>query len=199
MTGEVDRLDALPRSTGPTRGLDGAVARGAPGQGQQVGVLGVVQTQRPGHRVEHRPRRPFGPALLQPRVPGDRHSGEQGDLLATQPGGAATGSAREPDVGRVDRCPAGAQEVAELTLPLAIPLAVLTAVPPAVLTTVPTAVLTAVLTAVPPIPRFAVGIGVGTGGHLPSGADRDGPRQVVPTPASAHTPTRTDRRGPIDR
>src|SRR5690606_33565868 len=134
VTGEVDRLDALPCSTGPTRDLDGAVARGAPGQGQQVGGLGDVPTQRPGHSVEPRPRRLPGPTLRQPRLPGDRHAGEQGDLLATQPGGAATVSAREPDVGRVDRGPAGAQEVAELALPLAIPptipTAVLTAVPP---------------------------------------------------------------------
>lgn len=60
------------------------------GQTVEVVALGGIQNQRTGHRVEHLGADVDRPPLLQPRVPGDADTGQLGDLLAAQSGGAST-------------------------------------------------------------------------------------------------------------
>ena len=59
------------------------------GEGQQVLGAGLVEAQRPADRPQHVGRGVDPAALLEPRVPGDRHPGEHRHLLAAQARGAA--------------------------------------------------------------------------------------------------------------
>jgi hypothetical protein len=88
---------------------------GAGGQVVQVAALGLVESQRPGDRVEHLRRGVLRVALFQPGVVGGAHPGQQGQLLAAQarhpPAVAVPGQShiRGPHLR-----PAGGQELAEL-------------------------------------------------------------------------------------
>ena len=59
-------------------------------------AVGVVQAQAAGQRLEHVDRRVDRPTLLEPRVPGDRDTGEQRNLLAAQAGGAPAAPTGRP-------------------------------------------------------------------------------------------------------
>jgi hypothetical protein len=76
----------------------------------EVLLLGRVQPQRTRDGVEHLHAGVDGPALLEPRVPGDADPGELGDLLAAQPGRASAGPGRQTGVARRDALAAAAQE-----------------------------------------------------------------------------------------
>ena len=67
-----------------------------------MGVLGVVELQRPGDRVEDAVGGAAQAALLQPRVVVGGQAGELGDLLAAQSGDAAPGAVQlQPSLLRV--------------------------------------------------------------------------------------------------
>jgi hypothetical protein len=84
------------------------------GEAEQVAALGGVQSERVRDRVEDLDAGIDRAALLKPRVPGDAHASQVGQLLAPQAYRAAAGADREPDVLRADPLPAAAQERGEL-------------------------------------------------------------------------------------
>jgi hypothetical protein len=86
----------------------------------QVPTLGVVQTQRVRQAVQNDRRRADLVALLQAAVPGRAHAGEEGDLLAAQPGRTAALVDRESDTSRFDAFPPGSQIMTELNVPRAL-------------------------------------------------------------------------------
>ena len=55
-----------------------------------MGALGVVELERSSQRVEHAVGDPIRIAALQAGVVRNAHAGQNGDLLAAQPGNAAT-------------------------------------------------------------------------------------------------------------
>jgi hypothetical protein len=109
--------DALPGRGPAPRG--GGRLRGA-GEVQQVRAFGGVELQSAGQRLQHG----FGDALhvaaLQPGVVGDAHAGEDGDLLATQPGNPALPDVRQSDLARREPGSPGGQELADLALGLGL-------------------------------------------------------------------------------
>ena len=84
------------------------------GQPVQVLPFRLVEPQGTGDRVEDLHAHVDRPALLQPRVPGDAHAGELGDLLAPQAGRAAPPVRRKADVVRRHLGAPIAQEVRQL-------------------------------------------------------------------------------------
>lgn len=73
-------------------------------------MLDGVETQRPGQRVEDVDRHIDRASLFQPRVPTHGHTGEKGDLLASQSWCPAPMTGREAHVRRRDRPATGPQE-----------------------------------------------------------------------------------------
>ena len=81
----------------PARDCRARVRRLAPGEDEEMALLGGVELQRFAERDEHLVRRPDVAALLQPSVPGRPDAGDHRDFFAPQPGRAAT---RAPPAGR---------------------------------------------------------------------------------------------------
>ncbi len=85
-------------------------------EAQDVIVLGGRQLKRPGKRIDHLPRGPDFPPLLQPGVPGEADAGEERDLLASE--------ARRPPIPRGDESnrlrrnlmPPGLEEIRKLVV-----------------------------------------------------------------------------------
>ena len=103
--------DPLLRGTAPR---PSAGARCA-GQAEQVRTLGLVELQRPDERLQHAVRDALCVAALQPGVVLGAHAGEQGDLLAAQPGNAPlTAEGGQARLLRRDLAPPGDQELAQL-------------------------------------------------------------------------------------
>ena len=82
--------------------------------GISLPALDGIESQHAGERVEDVERRVDRPALLEPRVPTHRDTGEHRDLFAPQADGAAPGAGREPDVLRAERGPTSAEELGEV-------------------------------------------------------------------------------------
>jgi hypothetical protein len=79
-------------------------------------AFGVVELQRPSHRLQHRLRCPGEVAALETGVIVDADSREQGDLLAPQalhPTFAAVGG--QPGLLRADPRPAAGQELLDIS------------------------------------------------------------------------------------
>jgi hypothetical protein len=81
-----------------------------PGHLEQVLTLAAGQPQRPRERGEHLLTRLRAAPLLEPGVVVDRHQRERRDLLTAQAPGPAARAGREPDVHRLQRLAALAQE-----------------------------------------------------------------------------------------
>jgi hypothetical protein len=78
-------------------------------------VLGLVELQRLGERLEHALGCPREAAALHPHVVVDRHPGQHRDLLAAQALDAAVAAVRrQAGLLRSDPRAAGAEEVADL-------------------------------------------------------------------------------------
>src|SRR4051812_16873013 len=87
-----------PLNLGPNRGLLSAAWRAARGPGrtgevEQVGVLGLVELQRAGDRVQDVLGHAADVALLEPRVPVRADASEHSDLFASQARDAAAAAA----------------------------------------------------------------------------------------------------------
>ena len=89
----IRRTSALGAATGAGTG-DGIGRR----ECQQVALACLVEPQRTSDGGQHVRRGVDAAALLEPRVPGDGHAGEQRDLLATQARRAAAAPGRETDL-----------------------------------------------------------------------------------------------------
>jgi hypothetical protein len=92
------------------------------GQPVQVLPLGLIEPQGLGHRAEHLGAGLDRAALLEPRVPGDAHPGQLGDLLPAQPGGATAQPRGQPHLLRADPFPAAAQERSQLSAARTVPV-----------------------------------------------------------------------------
>src|SRR5258708_33733214 len=77
----------------------------------------MVEPERTGHSVGDLGAGVDRAAVIQPGVPGDADTGELGDLLRAQPGGAAPDPRGQAGVLRPDAFPAAAQERGELGPP----------------------------------------------------------------------------------
>ena len=84
-------------------------------QAEQVVSLVEIEPQRPSDRREHLLRRLRAALLLEPRVVVGRHVREQGDLLAPQSLRSSPRTGIESHVVGLQRLPAPAQEVSELS------------------------------------------------------------------------------------
>ena len=93
----------------------GASIAAVPGSvnAMQVVLAGVVEAQRPTDREQHVVGGVDPTALLEPRVPRDRHAGEQRHLFAPQPGSPAAAAGGKADLFRPDRLATGAQELGQ--------------------------------------------------------------------------------------
>ena len=80
-------------------------------------MLGVVQLQGPGHRVQHLVRGAGQLTAFQPGVVVDADPGQQGDLLPAQPGDPAVPAVgRQAGLLRGQPGPAAGQEVPDVVL-----------------------------------------------------------------------------------
>ena len=86
--------------------------RGGAGVGEceEVCLAGLIEPERPGDRQEHVVGGVDPAPLLEPGVPGDRHTGEQCHLLTAQPRRAAPASGGQADLFGTDRLAPGAEE-----------------------------------------------------------------------------------------
>ena len=85
------------------------------GQVEQVLTFGVVELQSPGHRLQHRLRRPGQVPALEPAVVVHAQPGEHGDLLTPQPRHPALAAvAGQAGLLRADPGPAADQEVLDV-------------------------------------------------------------------------------------
>ena len=81
-----------------------------------MGVLGLVELQRPGQGVEHAAGDSVHVSALEADVVGDAHAGEDGDLLAAESGHAPRAVRVQAHLlGREPRA-AGGEELADLVL-----------------------------------------------------------------------------------
>ena len=87
---------------------------GGAGEVEEVSALGVVELQRASQRLEDAVRGPGEVAALEAGVVGGAHAGEDGDLLAAQPGHAARSVVGQADVGSFDLGSPRGQEFADL-------------------------------------------------------------------------------------
>jgi hypothetical protein len=112
-----DALDRRPEAlrTRPTHppALRGDRARGAR-EVEQVGALGVVESQCVGERLEDSIGGAGRVAPLQSLVVLDTDPGQGGDLFAPQPGHASLTVRRQAELLRGDLRPPGGQELGEL-------------------------------------------------------------------------------------
>ena len=81
-----------------------------------MGAFGVVESQRPGERIQDALRDAIHIAALKAGVVRDAHTCENPDLLAAQSGNAARAVAGYAGLVRGDACAAGGQELADLGL-----------------------------------------------------------------------------------
>jgi hypothetical protein len=88
--------------------------RGVPGQAEQVVALIQGQVQAAGDGGQHRLRRAAAALLLDAAVVISRHAAQCRDLLAAQPAGTPALPPGQPHILRLQRLPAGAEEVSEL-------------------------------------------------------------------------------------
>ena len=88
------------------------------GEGEQVLALVGVEPERIRDRRQHAGRGPGLAALFQPRVPGQAHVGELGDLLPAQARDPAHPPVGQPHIGRAQPGATGAQERAQLAAPV---------------------------------------------------------------------------------
>ena len=110
-----------PLDFGPDAWLDLAARpnrRGCcgPREVEEVGALGLVETQRPGQGVEHAVGDSVHVSALEADVVRDAHAGEDGDLLAAEPGHAPTAVRVQAYLLGCDPRTAGSQELADLLL-----------------------------------------------------------------------------------
>jgi hypothetical protein len=101
-------------------GADTLRRRGRPsaarpsGQVREVLALSVVETQRLGERTEDLGGNIAGPTLFEPRVVLRAHTGQPGDLVASQARYAPLAAVRtEPGIVRPQPRPARSQELAQ--------------------------------------------------------------------------------------
>ena len=79
-----------------------------------MGALGVVELKRASQCLQHALGGSAHVAALQPRVVRDADAGQDGDLLAAQPGNAAAAVRRQPGLLGRDPGAAGGEELADL-------------------------------------------------------------------------------------
>ena len=84
-------------------------------------ALGVVELKRPSQCFEHAVGDSVDVAALQAGVVRDAHTGQDGDLLAAEPGNAATAVGGQPRLLGRDPGAAGGEELADLLLGLHVP------------------------------------------------------------------------------
>ena len=83
------------------------------GERQQVLRAGLVEAQGPADRPQHVGRGVDPPALLEPRVPGDRHPGKHRHLLSAQARRSARPPGGQTDLRRGHRVAPGTEELGE--------------------------------------------------------------------------------------
>ena len=84
------------------------------GEVEEVRALGVVELERAGQRLQHALGDAADVAALQAGVVRDADAGQDGDLLAAQPGNAATPVGVQPRLLGRDPGAAGGEELADL-------------------------------------------------------------------------------------
>ncbi|MNV45569.1 hypothetical protein D3C71_1373720 [compost metagenome] len=80
----------------------------------KMAAFGGVQLQNARQVFQEGGRHADVAALLKPRVPGQAHAGQRGDLLAAQPRRAATAAGGQAQVRRVEACTPQAQEFSQV-------------------------------------------------------------------------------------